>query len=55
MMSENYENDFNARNTSYYKNQSFCNDILNSMKESLDNFLINLKTKSNNYNNNLSK
>ena len=54
MMSENYENDFNGRNIAYYKNQPCDNDILNSMKESLDSFLLNLKSKSHN-DNNLSK
>ena len=45
---ENYENDILDKNISYYKNANKYrgNEILNSMKESLDNFLINLRTKS---------
>ena len=52
---ENYENDFLEQNASYYNNANKYrgNEILISMQESLDNFLLNLKTKSKN--NNLSK
>jgi len=52
---ENYENDFLKQNSSYYNNANKYggNEILHSMQESLDNFLLNLKTKSKN--NNLSK
>ena len=52
---ENYENDFLEQNASYYMNDNKYggNEILHSMQESLDNFLLNLKKKSKN--NNLSK
>ena len=53
---DNYEIDFIPRtNKSYYKNANRyqSNEILNSMKESLDNFLLNLRTKSTS--NNISK
>ena len=45
---ENYENDFMDKNKTYYINSNNFrgNEILNSMKESLDNFLINLKNES---------
>ena len=47
---ENYEIDLADKNISYYQNANgYRNkekEILNSMKESLDNFLLNLKTKS---------
>ena len=46
---ENYETDFINKNKLYYKNLSkyHSNEILNSMQESLDNFLLNLKNESN--------